>query len=839
MPNCIFFRQFQMHPLAAALFVCSLTPMISINAYANDTSSIDHSATNSDNLAAEEPNINETNSDLHSDDLVPKSTNEQDYFNQYYVTRDEMVQLPIERRRHVPATCNGTWVTPFDRDVKAVAPEQTTSVITANYGYYDPTEGSELSGNVKIDQPGRSIKADKIQLNATQTIATAQGNVQLMDAGLITQSDKAVYHLNDATGQVSNSLFISETQNAHGKAALIDRQGNGITRFENATYTTCEPSDKPVWQLRAKQIELNENTGRGVTRGSTLYIKNTPVLSVPYFNFPIDDRRTSGFLVPTTGYTNDGGLQLSVPYYFNLAPNYDLTLTPRYLANRGLMTEGQFRYLTSEYGAGQLTGGYLPSDQIFDEDRKAASYQHAWQINPSWRTTVDVNYVSDKDYFTDLGSDPSSQSILNLPRTWTVYYDNGIPGLNGLFRVQSFQTVDENIPDIDKPYARLPQLLLNYKQGSPFGLQYEAQNDTAYFKKSISDGSSLESSGTRIYNRLATSYAFRNQWGYAKPELSVRSVNTFYDQDTQNSQGLSVDDGSNQRSAIVPQFTFDASAVFEREGRYLQSITPRFFYAYAPYRDQSNYPNFDTTTASLNYDQLFNPYRFYGHDRLDDNNFASLGATYRAFDKVGLERFKVSLGQSYYLSDRKVRLAEDDQISKVRNSGPAIAIGSQLSRNFSINANSLWLANGKNSENDVQLNYTGNNGSTYNTGYYYRRNISSQNQQAYQQITGGFIQPIYQQWRVMGYMQYDLDNTLSREWLLGVNYDACCWRASVYGRSYYNDLDEPTTAGIKPKRAIMMEISLKGLAGFSGNLSNLLQQKILGYQQVETLWNER
>ena len=151
----------------------------------------------------------------------------------------------------------------------------------------------------------------------------------------------------------------------------------------------------------------------------------------------------------------------------------------------------------------------------------------------------------------------------------------------------------------------------------------------------------------------------------------------------------------------------------------------------------------------------------------------------------------------------------------------------------------MWLANGKNSENDVQLNYTGDNGSIYNTGYYYRRNISSQNQQPYQQIAGGFIQPLYNQWRLMGYMQYDFDNNLSREWLLGVNYDACCWRASLYGRSYFNDLDEPTVAGVKPKRAIMMEISLKGLAGFSGNLNSLLEQKILGYQQVETLWNER
>lgn len=820
MPNCFFSHQFQLNPLAAALLVCSLSPAYSQISYAQETTS--------EKTAASQKPAN------------PTATEEaQAFFSQYYLNREQMASLPIDQQRPISATCHGTWVTPIDINTKAADPEQATTVITADYGYYDPTHGSELSGNVLIDQPGRSVRADKINLDATQTIATAQGNVQLMDAGLLSNSERATYNLNKETGKINDSLFISEAQRAHGHATLIDRQGNGITRFENAIYSTCEPSTKPVWQLRAKQIELNENTGRGVTRDTTLYVKDVPVIKVPYFNFPIDDRRTSGFLVPTTGYSNDGGLRLNVPYYFNLAPNYDLTLAPGYLSRRGVMLEGEFRYLTENFGAGKLSGGYLPSDNLFGEDRKAGSYQHAWQIDPSWRTAIDLNYVSDKDYYTDLGTDPSSQNILNQERTWSVYYENGIPGLTGLFRVQSFQTVDKSILDADRPYARLPQLLVNYRGGSPFGLQYEAQNDTAYFKKSISDGSALESSGTRIFNRLAAGYNWRNQWGYAKPEVSVRSVNTFYDQDSVASQGLNPNNDDNQRSAVVPQFTFDSAMVFEREGRFLQSITPRFFYAYAPYKQQSNYPNFDTTTASLNFDQLFSPYRFYGHDRLDDNNFASLGATYRAYDNIGLERFRVGLGQSYYFSDRKVRLDENDPIATEHNSGPALALGSQLSRNFSINGNALWLANGENSQNDVQLNYTGNDGSIYNTGYYYRRQVKSQNQQSYQQVTAGFVQPLRDQWRAMGYMQYDINNNLAREWLLGFNYDACCWRASLYGRYYYNDLDDPTLAEVKPKRAIMMEITLKGLAGFSGNLGNLLQQKILGYQQVETLWNER
>ncbi|RYZ94842.1 MAG: LPS export ABC transporter periplasmic protein LptC, partial [Moraxellaceae bacterium] len=213
MPNCTFSHHFQLHPLAAALLVCSLTPLMSATAQADDAQLVDRSThqSNADNKLSAP--FSHANSDP------------QDYFKQYYLSRDEIEQLPIDRQRQVPATCRGTWVTPFDPNVKADDPEQATSVITADYAYYDPDQGSELNGKVKIDQPGRSIQADKIQLNADQTIASAQGNVQLMDAGLLTQSDKAVYHLNDQTGQVSNSLYISETQRAHGQAELIDRQG--------------------------------------------------------------------------------------------------------------------------------------------------------------------------------------------------------------------------------------------------------------------------------------------------------------------------------------------------------------------------------------------------------------------------------------------------------------------------------------------------------------------------------------------------------------------------------------------------------------------------------------
>lgn len=819
MPNCAFYNQFRLHPLVAAILLTSL------------------SATAVFAEPSAEQNTTQTDQPAKP---VDKNSQAQAFFDEYYIDRQEMNDVQIDQQRHIPESCRGTWVTPIAPDVKAAPADQSTTVVTANYAYYDPEGNSELSGDVSVDQPGRSMHADKVTLDKTQTVATGEGNVVLADAGLVSKSDSAVYHLNNESGQLQNSAYISEAQKAHGQADLIDRQGNGVTKLKNATYSTCEPTATMPWKIKANEIELNENTGRGVSRHTKLYIRDVPILNVPYFNFPIDDRRTSGFLVPTTGYTNDGGIQLTVPYYLNLAPNYDLTLTPRYLNRRGGMLEGDFRYLLEDYGTGRIEAGYLPSDQLYDnQDRKRLNIIHDWKIDDVWRTTLNWNYLSDKDYYSDLGNNPSTTTHLNQERNWSLYYHNGIPGLDGLLRVQTFQTVDPTTLDADKPYSRLPQLLLNYRGGSSLGLQYDLNNDSAYFKKSINDGSALENSGARIYNRLATRYNYGQQWGYIIPELSVRTINTIYDRASIDSMGLQSGDNNKQLSVVVPQFTLDTAAVFEREGSYLQSLTPRFFYAYSPYSKQDNHPNFDTTTASLSYDQLFSPSRFYGHDRLDDNNFASLGITYRAYDPIGLERLRLSLGESYYFNDRKVRLRTTDPIATANTSGPALAFSSQLNKNLYLHGNSLWKDSGENSANDLSFNYINDEGSLYSAGYFYRRYDPSQNQQAYKQATASFIQPLYNQWRVMGYVQYDLAHDLAREWLLGVNYDACCWRVSLYGRSYYNDLDDPNLPNIKAKRAIMVEISLKGLAGFSGNLNTLLQQKISGYQQVESTWNER
>lgn len=821
-------HHFKINPLATAILTLLCSSSVSSYAASNDSSNV-----NAEQL---KQRINET---------YPGEA----FFSQYYVDKSSPEAQQRQGKYLSSAYCEGAWVTPIAPDAPTIDPEQATSTITADYGHYNPAGDSYLEGNVIIDQEGRQIRAERVTIDQTQTYAKAEGQVQLAQGGLISQSDDINYNLKTQQGDLNNSFFIAEEQHAHGRAEKIAKTSDDTLELENATYSTCPPEQKPTWKIQADQIKLNQETGRGETRNTKLYVKDVPVLAVPYFNFPIDDRRTTGILTPTFGFTNDGGLELGMPVYLNLAPQYDATITPRYISDRGAMLDGEFRYLTENYGEGRIWGGYLPSDESYsNKDRKDLHFLHNWQINDQFSTNLEYNYASDKDFFADLDSNPDSKTDLNLRRAWEVNYKNGIPGLKAQFKVEDFQTLDPAVLDEDRPYARLPQLLVNYKTGNPLGLQYEFNNDTAYFQKDIRNTENIDTgdeaiyqpSGTRIYNDFSVRYNHFTPWSFFIPQATLRNINTFYDQDTidriNNNQTSS---SSENHSIVVPQFTLDTGLIFEKDGRYLQTLTPRLFYAYSPYENQRNQPNFDSVVASINYDQLFSARRFYGNDRLEDNNFASLGLSYSLFNEEGLERLRASVGQSFFFEDRRVTLdREADKFDRESHTGPVIQLRSQLNKNVHVNLNSSWMSNGSNAQRDVQVYYTGDQGNLYNVGYFYRKDIPNR-QESYDQVVGSFIQPIANNWRLVGHAQFDLDNSVAREYLLGVNYESCCWGVSVYGRSYYNDLDDINDPDVKAKRAVMAEVTLKGLGGLSNKLTSLLENRILGFNNINQTWTER
>ncbi|MBH1970509.1 LPS assembly protein LptD [Moraxellaceae bacterium AER2_44_116] len=753
-------------------------------------------------------------STVHASDAV-------NYQRLGWISRSAAEKLPINERPPIKATCHGTWLTPIANNVKVANPEETPIEALAAWVYYNPEGESRLKGNVNITQQGRLVQADNAELSHNRDTGKFTGNILLAEPGIVMTGEQADMDFTTKIAHIERSEFVSTFLNAHGRANQIQRSADNVLTIASGEYSTCEP-DHRVWYFAAQDLRLDPNTGRGTVKKATLHVADVPVLYVPYFNFPIDSRRMTGLLVPRFGSTNDGGLDFSQPIYLNLAPNYDATITPRLLSKRGLMAEGEFRYLTSHTGEGSLNGAFLPSDNLYNsQNRKRGTWQHRYQQS-NWQLGSNVNYVSDSAYFTDLGTDLNQSNTTHQERSADLsYWGNS---WNLLARVQGYQTVDPLLKDIDKPYARLPQLLLTANTPNNTPLQGKLLSELTHFQRSITDNSGTEVNGFRLRAEPSLSYVIKEPWGFVTPTLGVQQLS--YQLDGASSNGTSISTGS---------VSVDSSLVFEREApHFLQTLEPRLFYLFSPYHEQSQLPNFDTAASTFSYAQLFRARRFSGGDRLDDANQISLGLTSRWLDKEdGSERFRASLGEVLYFRDRKVQLNATDPIATASSSGFAGEINAQLRNDWSSSADALWTTDGKTSQLGLQIHYLPkSNDRLFNIGYSFRRDVSALNQKALRQASTSFLQPLTENWRMLGLWQYDLLNKETPDALLGLTYDACCWQMSLYRRQFLVDADN-ATASSRRRSAFFIEVTLKGLAGLSSGVNDLLKNKVFGYSQTK------
>lgn len=729
---------------------------------------------------------------------------------------------PANSRPRVNPGCRGTWVTPIPMSVRPGKIDESPVEGEAAWVYFDPEGASKLRGDVRISQPGRTIQADDAEISTGRDNGRFTGNILLAEPGLVLAGKQADMNLAGKTAHLDSVEFVSTLLNAHGKATTIDRKENGELRFDRVEYSTCEP-DHRVWYFSARKLRLDPTTGRGTVRQARLHVGGVPLVNIPYFNFPIDARRMTGLLVPRFGSTNDGGFDFAQPIYFNLAPNYDMTLTPRLLSRRGLMAESEFRYLTGEHGSGELQLAMLPSDKLYqNNDRQQASWRHRYQDGHVRAATL-VNYVSDSAYFTDLGTDLSQSSATHQERTGEVEYYGS--GWSVLGRVQGFQTIDPLLTDISKPYARLPQVLFRGEQPLGHDLSMRVLSEMTRFNRTVNDGSGTEVNGERWRFEPRLDYRLQRPWGFVAPELSLRQL----------AYRLENSPGSQPDMINNPVLSLDSGLTFERDsGRFTQTLEPRMFYIYSPYKDQSSLPNFDTATSTFSFAQLFRSSRFSGGDRIDDANQVSLGVTSRWLDKDdGHERLRASVGEVFYLRDRKVRLNATDPVASDGTSGVAGELALQLNRDWSGSADSLWTPAAQAAQVGVQLHYLPDTADRlFNIGYSYRREILSLNQKALSQASASLIHPLGGSWHFMGLMQYDLNNNVTQDSLAGLRYDACCWRVSLYRRQFLADPDNISAANQR-RTAFFIEITLKGLAGISSGVNDLLSNKVFGYRQIQ------
>ncbi|CRM15107.1 MULTISPECIES: LPS-assembly protein LptD [Pseudomonas] len=613
-----------------------------------------------------------------------------DYSHLDWVPRDKLTAAQLAE---TGPYCGGAYIEPIrpgmnDKTDKSDAP---TFIGAKASRYEQESQVATLAGDVVMRQGSMQLESQEASLYQAENRGELNGNVRLRDNGALIVGDRAEVQLDTGAAQIDNAEYVMHKSRIRGNALYAKRAENAIIRLKDGTYTTCEP-DSNAWQLRGNNITLNPATGFGTATNATLRVKNIPILYTPYIYFPIDDRRQSGFLPPSFATGSESGFALTTPYYFNLAPNYDATLYPQYMTKRGLLMEGEFRYLTKS-SEGQFGGAYLNDDSDerskqtdSEKTRYMLNWQHKGGLNSRLLTQVDYTKISDPYYFQDLKSNQigiETSDFVNQQGSVSYRGDSYQATLN----LQSYQLA--TVSQIT-PYDRLPQITFNGALPyHPGGLDFNYETEAVRFERDLLTGNYLDkdggpvnpdnsvgtrrldtnvsgltrANGTRL--NLAPSMSLPMNWTYGFITPKLKYVYTKYDLDldgTGKSQMASAGQTfKSSQDRAVPIASVDSGLFFDRKTNwfgkeYNQTLEPRAYYLYVPNKDQSDIPVFDTSENTFSYSSLFRDNRFSGNDRIGDENKLSLGVTSRWIEENGFERQRVAIGQALYFRDRKVQL---------------------------------------------------------------------------------------------------------------------------------------------------------------------------------------
>jgi len=694
--------------------------------------------------------------------------------------------------------------------------------IQAEAGRLDagPTE-SRLEGQAKLARGDLRLRAETLTLERPAHRARAEGGFIYSDPRQVLRGQQAEVDLNAETGRFKEVDYYLPARNAQGHAeeVRVDRRQRK-SQLEDATYSTCRRG-REIWELRARDIRLDENTGRGSARDLILAFKDTPVFYFPYLSFPITDERQSGFLFPRQGYDSDTGLDLQAPYYWNIAPNRDMTITPRLMSERGLLLGVEYRFL-EPWHQGRLSFEYIPDDRRYDGARGSFNLSDRAAPWANFYTDLRYEYVSDDDYLRDLSNtlDFLTDNYLERHLDARYYGENW----QALARVQGFQILNPALFSLTgNPYQRLPQLLFHGAwPPSTGGLNYQLYGELVNFQQSDMV------TGARVDLWPTVGWTLEQPWGYLKPRAGFRYT------------GYQLDDTAPEAddapSRAAPVLSLDSGLIFERalQADWLgvtagaQTLEPRLFYLYVPYRDQDNIPLFDSAMMDHDIDWLFRTNRFVGADRLGDANQLTTALTTRLIDgPSGRERLRASIGQIQYFEDRRVNLYPDNLPQTAANSG-LIAQGQ-------INLSSRWAVQGgvqlEPDSSDLlrtafDLRYYVNPRQLINVSYLLDRDQPGLDlDDQIHSVDVAFFWPLGAQWRALGRWNQALNTDRNLETLAGLEYEDCCWALRVVGRQYR---DSPADADAQ--NAVYVELELKGLTRLGSGLETLLQNAILGYQ---------
>ncbi|MFT4060055.1 MAG: LPS-assembly protein LptD [Legionella sp.] len=748
--------------------------------------------------------------------------------------------------------------------------------IMADKASFYENKPSKLSGNIEIQQSQRIVNAQTAYVYRdakTNKITKIEflGNVHYLEPDKLMIARKAVIYPQDKSGQTEDVLYRFNTNKGHallpawGRASLIKRFANSDYLLRQATYTTCAPQDK-AWDLQAKSISIDNKKAVGVARNVTLRFREWPVFYVPYLSFPTNKERKSGFLMPIGGYSNTGGFDLGIPYYWNMAPNYDLTLLPHAYSERGVMLGAEYRFLT-EKSTGIIAGSFLPDDQAYrfflhnneeqfprlrdnSTNRWTAGILETTQFTPDLRLHLNAQQVSDDYYFQDFSTNWALITQRQLLRQADLTYTME----NWMFKgmVQSYQTLHPvNETPIADQYERLPQLQAHgYYYDLPLhaNLNILGQYDQFFWPGTWWEGAQIGMPrGPRLHFNPVLSLPQRKSWGYITP--SVEFVENYYQ--VKNNWGPVHTD----YNRFIPRYSVSSGLFFDRDftflgDAYTQTLEPSIFYLRVPYQNQDAIPIYDTANMIFNLDQLFRTNRFSGFDRIGDANQLSYALTTRWLsERTGSELANFSVGQIKYFSPRRVQLCRSltescfDNPYEIGQLSP-LASTSPIASRAVYRVNSKWRATGDyvwdpatsaTNNGDLNLHYQPVPSAIINFGYSYlvngdvtavRRN-SVKNDALHQALVSASL-PVTDKWSAIGAYSHNISKDYSMMSLLGMQYDSCCWAVRVLGGRTFKNLN----VSYEPQynNNIYFQILLKGLGSVANSdPSGVLRTYIPGY----------
>ncbi|MDD2810455.1 LPS-assembly protein LptD [Rhodoferax sp.] len=721
----------------------------------------------------------------------------------------------------------------IDADVRRQLP----TFVTGEHISGRPDLNTQVQGAAELRKGDMVIRADQLDYDQPTDLAKASGHVRINRAGNVYEGPLLELRLDAFEGFFNTPNYHFLRNDAHGQADRIEFLDAQRSIIHNASFTTCKrlpgPDWMPDWILRASQITMDNDEDVGTATGAMLSFKGVPVLPVPYVSFPLSDQRKSGVLPPTLGVDNVNGSEVSVPYYWNIAPNRDVTVTPTVMTKRGVNLDTEFRYLEPDY-AGTLRTNWMPSDKLRNSNRWGLNLNHQARLQSPWTAgpallALNLNRVSDDNYWRDFTRANASLTQRLLANDATLAWQNGAWASS--LRTLKWQTLQDVTAPIIPPYDRLPQLTTRTSRNLwGGGLDVTLEADYTRFQSSRT--LTLQPNADRVFSVLQASHTFQSPAGYIRPKIQLHATNYQFD--------AALKDGATQANRTVPSLSLDAGVVFERDtqlfGRaLLQTLEPRAFYVNTPYRDQSLLPNYDSGAYDFNFATIYQENAFVGNDRISDSNLLTLGVTSRFLNlDTGAEVARVGLAQRLRFRDQNVTLPgvlpATDRLSDILLGG-------------SLNWDTRWKLDGT-----VQINpttdesvratlaarYNPGRYRTLNMAYRFQRNSSEQIDLGWQwplhSLMGGAslaagADPVPGRWYSVGRLNYSMNERKLVDSVLGFEYDAGCWLGRIV-------LERLQTSSVTATQRLMFQLEFVGFSRLGVNPLKSLKSNIPNYQTL-------